>query len=87
MSAAAVMVCLFGSFSFFGQVATREFGLGLVFAVAFDATVLRLLGVPAAMRLLGEWNWWPGAGSRAHRRHRPEGVITPSRTGSRPKPV
>jgi RND superfamily putative drug exporter len=58
--AAAVMVCLFGSFGFFGLTASREFGLGLAFAVAFDATVVRLLLVPATMRLLGPWNWWPG---------------------------
>jgi RND superfamily putative drug exporter len=57
-SAAAVMVCLFGSFGFFGLTASRQFGLGLAFAVAFDATVIRLLIVPAAMRLLGRWNWW-----------------------------
>jgi RND superfamily putative drug exporter len=52
------MVCLFGSFGFFGLTATRQFGLGLAFAVAFDATVVRLLIVPATMRLLGKWNWW-----------------------------
>ncbi|MBI5689585.1 MAG: MMPL family transporter [Verrucomicrobia bacterium] len=57
-SAAAVMVCLFGSFGFFGLTATRQFGLGLAFAVAFDATIVRLLIVPATMRLLGRWNWW-----------------------------
>lgn len=60
-SAGAVMVALFGSFGFFGLMASREFGLGLAFAVAFDATVVRLLIVPAAMRLLGDWNWWPGS--------------------------
>lgn len=58
--AAAVMVCLFGSFGFFGLTASREFGLGLAFAVAFDATVVRLLIVPATMRLMGRRNWWPG---------------------------
>jgi RND superfamily putative drug exporter len=58
--AAAVMVCLFGSFGFFGLTASREFGLGLAFAVAFDATLVRLVLVPATMRLLGRWNWWPG---------------------------
>ena len=57
-SAAAIMVCLFGSFGFFGLTATRQFGLGLAFAVAFDATIVRLLIVPATMRLLGAWNWW-----------------------------
>jgi RND superfamily putative drug exporter len=57
-SAAAVMICLFGSFGFFGLTATRQFGLGLAFAVAFDATIVRLLLVPVTMRLLGRWNWW-----------------------------
>jgi putative drug exporter of the RND superfamily len=57
-SAAAVMVCLFGSFGFVGMTVTRQFGLGLAFAVAFDATVVRLLIVPATMQLLGKWNWW-----------------------------
>ncbi|MDO8539468.1 MAG: MMPL family transporter [Opitutaceae bacterium] len=57
-SAAAVMVCLFGSFGFFGLTASRQFGLGLAVAVAFDATIVRLLIVPATMRLLGDWNWW-----------------------------
>jgi putative drug exporter of the RND superfamily len=66
-SAAAVMVCLFGSFGFFGLTASRQFGLGLAFAVAFDATVIRLLIVPAAMRLLGRWNWWaPGFAARSN---------------------
>jgi putative drug exporter of the RND superfamily len=64
-SAAAIMVCLFGSFGFFGLTASRQFGLGLAFAVAFDATVVRLLIVPATMRLLGAWNWWlPGRPAR-----------------------
>ena len=68
--AAAVMVCLFGSFGFFGLTASREFGLGLAFAVAFDATVVRLLLVPATMRLLGRWNWWaPGPLGRVYSRY------------------
>ena len=36
-------------------------GLGLAMAVALDATVVRIMLVPAAMRLFGDWNWWlPG---------------------------
>ena len=51
---------MFGSFGIFGLTASREFGLGLAFAVDFDATDLRLLLVPVTMRLMGRWNWWPG---------------------------
>lgn len=66
-SAAAIMVCLFGSFGFTRLTATREFGLGLAFAVALDATLIRLLLVPALMELLGDANWWwpAGRGPRA----------------------
>jgi uncharacterized membrane protein YdfJ with MMPL/SSD domain len=67
-SAAAIMVCLFGSFGFTHLTATREFGLGLAFAVALDATLIRLLLVPALMALLGDANWWwpTGRGPRAN---------------------
>ena len=57
-SAALVMVVLFGSFGFTRLVATREFGLGLAFAVALDATLIRLVLVPILMGLLGRANWW-----------------------------
>jgi RND superfamily putative drug exporter len=57
-SAAAIMVCLFGSFGFTQLTATREFGLGLAFAVALDATLIRLVLVPAMMELFGVANWW-----------------------------
>jgi len=69
-SAALVMICIFGSFAFTKLTATREFGLGLAFAVALDATVVRVVLVPVLMHLLGEWNWWApralGAASRTH---------------------
>jgi putative drug exporter of the RND superfamily len=57
-SAALVMICIFGSFAFTSLTATQEFGLGLAFAVALDATLIRLVLVPVLMKLLGEWNWW-----------------------------
>jgi RND superfamily putative drug exporter len=57
-SAALVMVSIFGSFAFTHLVATRELGLGLAFAVALDATLVRLILVPALMTLLGSYNWW-----------------------------
>ena len=36
----------------------RELGLGMIIAVAIDATIVRAILVPALMRLLGDWNWW-----------------------------
>ena len=47
-----------GSFAFTSIVITKALGVGLAVAVALDATVIRVLMVPAAMRLLGRWNWW-----------------------------
>jgi uncharacterized membrane protein YdfJ with MMPL/SSD domain len=57
-SAALIMVVLFGSFGFTQLTATREFGLGLAFAVALDATLIRVVLVPTLMGLLGKANWW-----------------------------
>jgi RND superfamily putative drug exporter len=64
-SAAAIMVCLFGSLLFTQLVATRQFGLGMAFAVALDASLIRLLIIPATMVLLGHANWWYPGGTRS----------------------
>jgi len=57
-AAAAIMVCVFGSFMFGDGRVIKEFGLGLAFAVFIDATVVRMILVPATMELLGDANWW-----------------------------
>ncbi|MEX1007834.1 MAG: MMPL family transporter [Acidimicrobiia bacterium] len=57
-AAAAIMVCVFGSFVFGSEVALKIMGLGLAVAVLVDATVVRLVLVPSTMELLGDWNWW-----------------------------
>ena len=57
-AAAAIMVCVFGSFVFGPERSLQLFGLGLAVAVLVDATVVRLLLVPATMELLGDRNWW-----------------------------
>jgi RND superfamily putative drug exporter len=57
-AAAAIMVCVFGSFVFGPDRALQLFGLGLAVAVLIDATVVRLVLVPATMELLGDRNWW-----------------------------
>ena len=60
-SAAAIMVVVFGSFALTGVPTIKEVGVGLASAIAIDATITRLVLVPATMRLLGDWNWWlPG---------------------------
>jgi putative drug exporter of the RND superfamily len=57
-AAAAVMVCVFGAFALGSSRSLKLFGLGLAVAVLFDATIVRLVLVPATMELLGDRNWW-----------------------------
>jgi RND superfamily putative drug exporter len=57
-AAAAIMVFVFGSFLLESDRVIKLFGLGLASAVLIDATVVRLLLVPATMELLGDRNWW-----------------------------
>ena len=57
-AAAAIMVCVFGSFVLGDVRALKLFGLGLAVAVFVDATVVRCVLVPATMELLGRANWW-----------------------------
>jgi RND superfamily putative drug exporter len=59
--AALIMVVVFGAFALADTITIKSIGVGMAIAVAIDATVIRVLLVPATMRLLGEWNWWaPG---------------------------
>jgi RND superfamily putative drug exporter len=57
-SAALIMTCVFGVFVLTGVPSIKELGLGSAVAIALDATLVRLILVPAAMKLLGRWNWW-----------------------------
>ena len=57
-AAAAIMVVVFGSFLGESDRIVKLFGLGLSVAVLIDATIVRLLLVPATMELLGDRNWW-----------------------------
>ncbi len=59
--AAMIMVVVFSAFALADTVTIKSVGVGMALAVFLDATVVRVLLVPATMRLLGEWNWWaPG---------------------------
>jgi uncharacterized membrane protein YdfJ with MMPL/SSD domain len=57
-SAALIMVAVFAVFAGTGVASVKEIGLGLAVAIALDATVVRLILVPATMELMGKWNWW-----------------------------
>jgi putative drug exporter of the RND superfamily len=57
-AAAAIMVCVFGSFALSDERPLRIFGLGMASAVFIDATVVRLVLVPSVMQLLGRVAWW-----------------------------
>jgi putative drug exporter of the RND superfamily len=57
-AAAAIMICVFGSFVLSDLRVLKLIGFGLAFAVFIDATVVRLVLVPATMELLGDKNWW-----------------------------
>jgi RND superfamily putative drug exporter len=59
-SAAAIMIVVFGVFSFSRVLAAQQLGFGLAVAVFLDATLIRMVLVPAIMHIAGSWNWWPG---------------------------
>jgi RND superfamily putative drug exporter len=55
------MVAVFLGFATEPGVVVKMLGVGLAAAVALDATLVRMVLVPATMTLLGKWNWWmPG---------------------------
>jgi len=68
-SAALVMICVFGAFAFARVLVMQFLGFGLAVAVLLDATIIRMVLVPAFMHLMGRWNWWPGGRRAAARRH------------------
>jgi RND superfamily putative drug exporter len=57
-AAAAIMVVVFLSFVTSQEVFLKLFGIGLASAIFLDATIVRMVLVPAVMQLLGKWNWW-----------------------------
>ncbi len=89
-SAAAIMVAVFAIFAFTGVPQIKEIGVGLAVAIFLDATIVRLVLVPATMELLGNRNWWlpawldrllPDVDFEAHRSPRdepePEPAVVP----------
>jgi uncharacterized membrane protein YdfJ with MMPL/SSD domain len=57
-SAALIMVAVFGVFAGTGTPSIKEIGVGMSVAIALDATLVRLILVPATMEIMGRWNWW-----------------------------
>jgi putative drug exporter of the RND superfamily len=57
-SAALVMVAVFSIFATLSPLEFKQMGVGLAAAILIDATIVRAVLLPAAMRLLGERNWW-----------------------------
>ena len=70
-SAALIMILVFGAFAFARVLVVQFLGFGLAVAVLLDATIIRMVLVPAFMQLAGRWNWWPGV--RAAKPPRGEG--------------
>jgi trehalose monomycolate/heme transporter len=64
-SAALLLAVVLLAFGMSKIIFIQEIGIGLAIAVIIDATLVRMLLVPATMRLLGKWNWWAPAPLRA----------------------
>lgn len=93
-AAAAIMVAVFAAFVPSPQVFLKVIGVGMAAAILIDATVVRMVLVPAAMQLLGRANWWlPGWLDRILPRVRVEGADDhgaapePPAAGPRRQPV
>ncbi len=78
-AAAAIMVVVFLSVMFGADLAVKQLGLGLAVMVFIDATIVRMVLVPAAMELFGRANWWlPGWLARLLPAVRIEGIVQPA---------
>ena len=80
-SAAIVMVAVFSIFIVLPEITYKQLGVGLAAAVLIDATVVRAVLLPAAMTLLGEWNWYLPRRLQLSRDRHPVKIGTASRIG------
>ena len=89
-AAAAIMVVVFGSFMLEFERTMKMMGTGLATAILFDATIVRMLLVPATMELLGDKNWWlprwlerllPNLDVEGHARPAPDQGVTQDERG------
>ena len=77
--AAAIMVVVFSAFGLSSIVIIKQIGFGLALAILIDATLVRALVVPSAMRLMGSWNWWSPSWLPQPARHAAATSRTPAR--------
>jgi putative drug exporter of the RND superfamily len=83
-SAALLLVVVYAGFMAAGMLTIKQIGLATVLAVLLDATAVRMLLVPATMKLMGRWNWWaPRPLRRLHRRIGLEELAVPAQASSR----
>ncbi|MER7332472.1 MULTISPECIES: MMPL family transporter [unclassified Micromonospora] len=69
-AAALLLIIVVAGFASGAMAYIKLIGIGMIVAIVVDATLVRALLVPAAMRLLGRWNWWaPGPLGRVYRRY------------------
>ncbi|MHA2276208.1 MAG: MMPL family transporter, partial [Candidatus Kariarchaeaceae archaeon] len=57
-SAAAIMTVTFMVFALSPMIMLKMMGFAMAIAIVVDASISRIIILPAAMKLLGEWNWW-----------------------------
>src|SRR3954454_20058695 len=73
-AAAVLLIVVTGAFALSSITTMRFVGVGMIIALFLDATVVRMLLVPAILKLLGDAAWWaPGPLRRLHPRARPSG--------------
>ena len=85
--AALIIVAVFSGFAMGDLVMFQQMGFGIAVALLIDATIIRSVLLPAAMRLLGSWNWYlptwlewlPHIQIEAERQEEPKAVALPSR--------
>lgn len=70
-ASAVLMLTVFLAFGFSQLDVVKALGIGLAIAVALDATIVRMLLLPATMQLMGRWNWWPTRRTSASSATRP----------------
>jgi len=57
-SAALLVIIVTSAFAFTSLIFVKALGLGIAIAIAIDTTLIRIILVPASMKLMGKWNWW-----------------------------
>jgi RND superfamily putative drug exporter len=87
-AAALLLIVVVAGFTT-GQITfAKMIGVGIITAILVDATLVRMLLVPATMRLLGRWSWWaPGPLATIYRRHGIRESTEPAQATPQPAPV